>query len=50
VSKVECTTSHKTLFSEVALPPAQSSNRIVPRASNDPRGPAPEAITAQAAG
>ena len=50
VGVVECTTSHRTLFSEVALPPAPSSNRAVPRASNDPRGPAPEAITAQAAG
>lgn len=50
VGVVECSTSHKTLFSETVQPPAQASNRIVPRASNDPRGPAPEAVTAQAAG
>jgi ribonuclease E len=50
VGVVECTTSHRTLFSEVTMPPAQSSNRVMPRASNDPRGPAPQVIAAQAAG
>ncbi len=48
VGVVECSTSHRTLFSEIVHPPAQSNSRTVPRASNDPRGPRPEAITAQA--
>lgn len=50
VGAVECSTSHKTLFSETVQPPARSSDRVVPRASNDPRGPGVEAVTAQAAG
>ena len=49
VGVVECNTSRRTLFSETVQPPAQTSERIVPRASNDPRGPKPEA-SAQAAG
>ena len=49
VGEIECSTTHRPLFSDVVHPPAQSSNRIVPRASNDPRGPLPEAVTAQAA-
>jgi ribonuclease E len=50
VGTVECTTSRRTLFSETVHPPAPSSNRSVPRASNDPRGPRPEPFPAQAAG
>ncbi|MCB1689998.1 MAG: ribonuclease E [Halioglobus sp.] len=46
---VECSTSHRTLFSETVQPPAQASGRVVPRASNDPRGPRPEEIPAQSA-
>jgi ribonuclease E len=50
VGEVEITTSHGTLFRNTFAPPANSSNRNVPRASNDPRGPKPEAVLAQAAG
>lgn len=50
VGVVECTTSHRTLFSETVHPPAPSSDRSVPRASNDPRGPRPEPFSAHAAG
>jgi ribonuclease E len=50
VGVVECTTSRRTLFSEIVMPPAQSSDQLVPRASNDPRGPRPEILTAHAAG
>ncbi len=50
VGVVEITTSHRTLFSENVAPPAAPSDRIVPRASNDPRGPRPESVMAQAAG
>jgi ribonuclease E len=50
VGVVEITTSYKSLFSEYVAPPATSSTRIVPRASNDPRGPRPTVIIAHAAG
>lgn len=50
VGTVEVTTSRRTLFSETVYPPAPSSNRNVPRASNDPRGPRPEPFAAHAAG
>jgi ribonuclease E len=50
VGVVEITTSHKILFSEAVAPPASPSNRSVPRASNDPRGPRPDAVIAHAAG
>ncbi len=49
VGVVECITSHRALFSETVQPPAQSSGRIVPRASNDPRGPRPEQAPQQSA-
>ncbi|CAA0119612.1 Ribonuclease E [Halioglobus japonicus] len=49
VGAVECSTSHKALFSEVVQPPAKASDRVVPRASNDPRGPRTEQVPAQAA-
>jgi ribonuclease E len=50
VGTVEIITSHGTLFSENVEPPAKPIDRIVPRASNDPRGPKPEAAMAHAAG
>jgi ribonuclease E len=50
VGVVECTTSHRTLFSETVHPPAPSVNRNVPRASNDPRGPRPEPFASHATG
>ena len=50
VGVVEIITSHKTLFSENAAPPAAPSERNVPRASNDPRGPRPEGQMSRAAG
>jgi ribonuclease E len=50
VGAVEVTTSRRTLFNEVVHPPAPASNRSVPRASNDPRGPRPEPFAAHAAG
>jgi len=50
VGVVEITTSYRTLFSENVAPPATPGDRIVPRASNDPRGTKPEAVMAHAAG
>lgn len=50
VGMVEITTTHRTLFSENVAPPATPIDRMEPRASNDPRGPRPEAVMAQAAG
>lgn len=49
VVAVEITTSHRPLFSENMAPPAKPIDRIVPRASNDPRGPGSQAVLAQAA-
>jgi ribonuclease E len=49
VGVLEITTSHLTLFSEKVAPPVQPSDRIVPRASNDPRGPKPDGVVVQAA-
>ena len=39
VNKLEISTSHMTLFSDNISPPAEPSDRIVLRSSNDPRGP-----------
>ena len=50
VDVVEITTTHPVLFSDEVAPAAESSNRIAPRASNDPRGPLPQAEMAQASG
>lgn len=50
VELVEITTSYTPLFSAVTAPPAQPSTRTVPRVSNDPRGPRPDTVIAQAAG
>jgi ribonuclease E len=50
VDVVEITTTHHRMFSDTVAPPAASSQRVVPRASNDPRGPLPEAPLAEAAG
>jgi ribonuclease E len=51
VGVVEITTAHHPLFSDVVAPPVVPSGRIVPRASNDPRGPAmQEQHYAEAAG
>ena len=50
VEVVEIITSHPTLFSDSVAPPVAPSGRAAPRASNDPRGPLPEAELAQAAG
>jgi ribonuclease E len=49
VELVEITTSYTPLFSAVMAPPAQPGTRILPRASNDPRGPRPDTVIAQAA-
>jgi ribonuclease E len=50
VSVVEIITSHKPLFGSIVAPAAQHSGRVVPRASNDPRGARPQAFLAQAGG
>jgi len=50
VGVVEIVTSYKTLFSENAAPPVTPSDRNVPRASNDPRGPKSEGQMSRAAG
>jgi ribonuclease E len=50
VGVVEIVTSHKPLFSPIVAPAAQHSGRVVPRASNDPRGSKTLAILAQAGG
>ena len=42
VNKLEISTSHMTLFSDNISPPAEPSDRIVLRSSNDPRGPRSE--------
>jgi ribonuclease E len=42
VSDLEISTSHMTLFSDNISPPAEPSDRIVLRSSNDPRGPRSE--------
>ncbi len=47
---VEITTSYRPLFSQHVAPAATSSDRVAPRASNDPRGPRPEVVIAHAAG
>ncbi len=39
VSEVEITTKHSVLFNAQEAPPASASERHVPRAGNDPRGP-----------
>ncbi len=51
VGVVEITTAHRPLFGDFVAPPVVPSDRIVPRASNDPRGPAmQEQHYAEAAG
>ncbi|KAA1193159.1 ribonuclease E [Pseudohalioglobus sediminis] len=42
VDVVEIVTKHISLFSDEVAPAAQSSGRVAPRASNDPRGPLAE--------
>ncbi len=51
VGVVEIVTTHPVLFSDFVAPPAANSGTIAPRASNDPRGPAPRpAPLAEASG
>jgi ribonuclease E len=50
VDVVEITTTHPVLFSDDVAPSVVPSGRVAPRASNDPRGPLPQAEMAQAAG
>jgi ribonuclease E len=50
VGVVEIATSHKPLFGAIVAPAAKHSGRVVPRASNDPRGARPQAMLAQAGG
>lgn len=50
VGVVEITTSRKAMFSQSVAPPVSHSGRIAVRASNDPRGPKPAVLMAQAAG
>jgi ribonuclease E len=49
VSEVAITTNHPKLFKDTVAPAVVPSGRIAPRASNDPRGPLPEAPIAEAA-
>ena len=42
VNDLEISTSHMTLFSDNISPPAEPSDRIARRSSNDPRGPRSE--------
>jgi ribonuclease E len=50
VGVVEITTTHPALFGDSVAPPVAPRGRTAPRASNDPRGPLPEAAMAEAAG
>jgi ribonuclease E len=50
IGVVEITTTHPALFGDSVAPPVAPSGRTAPRASNDPRGPLPEAAMAEAAG
>lgn len=51
VAAVEITTGHPAMFSDVVAPPVTPADRVVQRASNDPRGPASqEPSYAEAAG
>ena len=50
VGELEISTSHMTLFSDSISPPAEPINRVVPRSSNDPRGPRSADPITQAAG
>jgi ribonuclease E len=50
VGEVNVTTSRRAMFSQTAAPPVRHSGRVVPRASNDPRGSRPAVPMAQAAG
>ncbi|MEM9256941.1 MAG: ribonuclease E [Pseudomonadota bacterium] len=50
VEHIEVSTAHPTLFRETVAPPALSSGRVVPRASNDPRGQRSDDGVEQAAG
>ncbi|MEM8564147.1 MAG: ribonuclease E [Pseudomonadota bacterium] len=42
VGVVSIETAYPALFSDTVAPPVAPSSKIVPRASNDPRGPAPQ--------
>jgi len=50
IGVIEIVTSHRALFPELVAPPVVPSGRIVPRASNDPRGPLPQQRFAEASG
>jgi ribonuclease E len=50
VGAVEIITSRRAMFSEIVAPPVGHSGRIATRAGNDPRGPRPAVLMAQAAG
>ena len=50
VGVVEITTTHPTLFGDSVAPPVAPSGHVAARSSNDPRGPLPEAVEAEAAG
>ena len=50
VGVVEITTTHPTLFDDSVAPPVAPSGHVAARSSNDPRGPLPEAVEAEAAG
>jgi ribonuclease E len=50
VRDLEIVTSHLQLFSDTVAPAVEPGGKVAPRASNDPRGPLPEAEMAQAAG
>jgi ribonuclease E len=49
VQAVEISTEHKPLFGDIVAPPAACSERVAPRAENDPRGPLPGIQLAEAA-
>ena len=50
IGTVEITTRHITLFSDTVAPAVIPSGKVSPRASNDPRGPLPQAAQAEAHG
>ncbi|TXS89067.1 ribonuclease E [Parahaliea maris] len=49
VAAIEITTAHPVLFSDFVAPAVQPSGRVVPRASNDPRGPLPAVASVETA-
>ena len=44
VGVIQIETAYPALFGDVVAPPVAPSSKIVPRASNDPRGPAPQTV------